>query len=199
MGSRNTLEPVGSALFGKTQRALLGLFFVRPEESFYLRQIVRLAKVGQGAAQRELASWVEAGLLVRTRRGQQVYYHANRKSPVFSELKALATKTAGLADVLREALAALAGQIRVAFVHGSVAERHENVASDVDLLIVGDVTFGNVTAALQSAQDTIGREVNATVYSEKEFQQKLSDGHPFLTRLLAKPKIFLFGGERELK
>ncbi|VUZ86541.1 hypothetical protein MELA_02945 [Candidatus Methylomirabilis lanthanidiphila] len=35
---------------------------------------VPLAGIGQGAAQRELARWVEAGLLVRTRRGNQVYY-----------------------------------------------------------------------------------------------------------------------------
>ena len=57
--SRKASQSVGSALFGKTQRALLALCFVRPEESFYLRQIVRLAGVGQGAAQRELSAWVD--------------------------------------------------------------------------------------------------------------------------------------------
>src|SRR6266576_5760928 len=57
--SHKASQSVGSALLGKTQRALLALFFVRPEESFYLRQIVRLAGVGQGAAQRELSAWVE--------------------------------------------------------------------------------------------------------------------------------------------
>src|ERR1700757_5307413 len=38
MGSPDADQSVGSALFGKTQRALLGLFFARPEQSFYLRQ-----------------------------------------------------------------------------------------------------------------------------------------------------------------
>lgn len=99
MNTISTVHTIGTALFGKTQRALLGLFFVRSEQSFYLRQIVRMAGIGQGAAQRELARWVEAGLLVRTRRGNQVYYRANTASPVFTELKGLAVKTAGMADV----------------------------------------------------------------------------------------------------
>ncbi len=92
---------IGATLFSKTQRALLALFFARPEQSFYLRQTVRLAGIGQGADQRELARWVEAGLLVRTQRGNQVHSQANRQSPVFAELKALAVKTGGVADVLR--------------------------------------------------------------------------------------------------
>ena len=197
--SHKASQSVGSALFGKTQRALLALFFVRPEESFYLRQIVRLAGVGQGAAQRELSAWVDSGLLVRNRRGQQVYYQANRDSPVFGELKALAVKTAGIADVLREAITKLPDRITLAFVHGSVAEQTEKAGSDVDMVVVGDVTFGDIAAALQPAQDSIGREVNPSVYSEKEFRKKLRASHPFLKNVVGKPKIFLIGDERELK
>src|SRR5437764_14657101 len=100
MGTQAFTHTIATALFGKTQRGLLSLFFVRPEQSFYLRQIVRTASVGQGAAQRELARWTEAGLLVRTERGNQVCYQANPASPVFSELKSLAVKTVGVADIL---------------------------------------------------------------------------------------------------
>lgn len=190
---------VSTALFGKTQRGLLALFFVRPEESFYLRQIVRITGVGQGAAQRELARWVEAGLLVRTRRGNQVYYQANAASPVFGELKSLVVKTAGIADVLREELAALADRIRVAFIHGSVARGTEKPASDVDLVVVGSLSFAEVADAAVRAQETIGREVNPTVYPVREFRAKLRAGHHFVTELMETPKIFLVGGERELK
>jgi predicted nucleotidyltransferase len=190
---------VATALFGKTQRALLALFFMRPEQSFYLRQIVRTARIGQGAAQRELAHWVEAGLLVRTRRGNQVYYQANNDSPVFAELKALTVKTAGVADVLRESLAELAERITVAFVHGSMARGAEKADSDVDVIVAGKVTFSEVVAALRGAHAHIGREVNPTVYSEKEFREKLHSRHHFLTAVMAAPKLFLIGDESELK
>ncbi len=172
---------------------------MRPEQSFYLRQIVRTARIGQGAAQRELAHWVEAGLLVRTRRGNLIYYQANNESPVFSELKALTVKTAGVADVLRESLAELAERITAAFVHGSMARGAEKADSDVDVIVVGKVTFSEVVAAFQEAHAHIGREVNPTVCSEKEFREKLHARHHFLTAVIAAPKLFLIGGERELK
>lgn len=199
MGAQEVNQTVGKALFGKTQRALLTLFFARPEQSFYLRQIVRLAGIGQGAAQRELTRWAGAGLLLRTRQGQQVYYRANQDSPVFAELKALTIKTAGVADVLRESLAGLAKRITLAFVHGSVAQGTEKGASDVDVVVVGSVTFADVATALKSPQDTLGREVNPTVYSEREFREKLAAGHHFLKNVTGKPKIFLLGDELELK
>lgn len=199
MGSDTNGMSVGSVLFGKTHRALLALFYVRPEQSFYLRQVVRLAGVGQGTVQRELARWVAAGLLVRTQQGYQVYYQANRNSPVFSDLKALAIKTAGLADVLKDALAGLSELIILAFIHGSVAEGRESDSSDVDVVIVGDVDFGEVISALRAGQEIIGREVNPTVYSEQEFRKKITAGNHFLGAVKNKPKIYLIGGERELK
>ena len=82
---------------------MLGLLYTRPDESFYVRQIVRAAGVGQGAAQRELRRLCAAGVLVRLEQGRHVYYRANPDCPVYSELRALVAKTAGVADVLREA------------------------------------------------------------------------------------------------
>ena len=51
-------------------------------------------------------------------------------------------KTAGIADVLREAITKFRDRITLAFVHGSVAEQREKAGSDVDMVVVGDVTFG---------------------------------------------------------
>ena len=123
-----------------------------------------MAKVGQGAAQRELARWTEAGILIQTRRGNQVCYQANSASPVFPELKSLVIKTVGLADVLRDAFSGIADRIVVAFIHGSVVRNAEKSDSDVDLVVVGGVTFGEVAAAIHPAQGLIGREINPTVY-----------------------------------
>ena len=199
MGTTSSMDRIGTTLFGKTQRALLALFFGRPEQLFYLRQIVRTAGIGQGTVQRELARWVAAGLLTRTRRGNQGCYQVNMASPVYAELKALTVKTAGMTDVLRDALTGLAERITVAFVHGSVARGTEQAGSDVDVVVVGDVSFADVVAALHDAQAALGREVNPTVYPAAEFRKKLLAGHHFLTTVLATPKLFLIGGERELK
>jgi predicted nucleotidyltransferase len=142
---------------------------------------------------------VAAGLLTRSPRGQQVYYQADPGSPVFVELRGLAVKTTGVAEVLRDALAVLEKRITVAFVHGSMAGGTAKSGSDVDVIIIGDASFGEVVSALQSAQSTIGREVNPMVYPEREFRAKLQAQHHFLSAVMDAPKVFIVGGAHELK
>src|SRR5271157_5087915 len=72
-------------LFGQTRTAILSLLYGHADESFYLRQLVRETGAGNGAIQREVKQLSETGLIVRKTVGRQVFYQANRKSPVFSE------------------------------------------------------------------------------------------------------------------
>src|SRR5947209_8107640 len=84
---------LASTLFGKTRRAVLGLLFTRPDESFYLREIARRSGAGVGPVQRELAELAAAGIVERAVRGRQVYFRANAHCPVFSEIRSLIVKT----------------------------------------------------------------------------------------------------------
>jgi predicted nucleotidyltransferase len=199
MGTKTSNKSLASGLFGKTRRAVLALLFGRPDEAFYVRQVVRIAGVGQGTVQRELRQLAELGVISRQVRGQQVYFQANRKCPIFSELRGLITKTTGVADVLNDALASLGGRITVAFIYGSVAKGSDKTTSDVDLMVVGKVDFGEVVSAVGSAQETLGREVNPTVYPPDEFRRKITAGHSFLKTVLSEPKVFLIGDEHDLE
>lgn len=52
--NRSSMAPMDhltSALFGKTRRALLALFYSHPDETFYLRQVIRAVSLGQGTVQ----------------------------------------------------------------------------------------------------------------------------------------------------
>jgi predicted nucleotidyltransferase len=198
MGTRSMSKSVLEALLGQTRGALLALFFSHVEEAYYLRQVARLVDGGLGAVQRELQHLTVVGLLRREVRGRHVYYQANRDCPVFRELQGLVIKTAGVVEVLRAALASLAERATVAFVYGSFAKGSNKAGSDVDLILVGELTFGEVVAALAPVQDKLCREVNPIVYPPAEFQRKLVQGHHFLTRVLKEPKVFLLGGEHEL-
>jgi uncharacterized protein len=85
------------------------LLYGHSEEQFYLRDLVRRTETALGAAQRELKQLTEAGLVSRVKRGNQVYYQANLANPIFSELKGILTKTAGIGEVVRQAPAARNG------------------------------------------------------------------------------------------
>ena len=156
MGAIMASDKISSALFTKGRRELLALLFSHPDLSFYLRQIARVLGTGQGVVQRELSRLSQAGLITRTRVGSQVHYQANRQSPVFEELKSLMVKTAGLVEVLRDTLGTVADQITVAFVFGSFARGEGKANSDVDVMVVGTVAFGDVVSALQGGPKALG-------------------------------------------
>jgi predicted nucleotidyltransferase len=78
---------LASFLFGRTRRAAMSLFFEHPDEAYYVSQIVRLLDKGSGAVQRELRLMAEAGIIFRTKKGNQAYYQANKNCPAFNEIK----------------------------------------------------------------------------------------------------------------
>jgi len=95
---------LSNVLFSGSRRSILALLYGHPDEQFYLREIARRAGTGIGATQRELRQLSEAGLIQDVRRGRQVYYQANRKNPIFVELKSILAKTSGIRDILHEAV-----------------------------------------------------------------------------------------------
>lgn len=190
---------LAATLFGKSRMSVLALIYGQPDQAFYLRQIVRASGGGVGAIQRELKQLTDAGIIRRSVRGNQVHFQANAGCPIFGELKSILVKTWCVADVLRGAFAPLCNRIRIALVFGSVARGHQKADSDVDLLVVGDVAFGEVVAALADAQQELSREVNPTVYSSAEFVAKMASGHHFLRSVLKREKVFLIGDDNDLE
>ncbi len=191
-------SPIASALFGKARLQVLALLYGQPESAFYLREIGRLTGSSVGTLQRELARLTEAGLVRRELKGRQVYYQANRASPVFTELRGLVLKTAGVADVIRGALGDLGDRIEAAFIYGSLATGRPHGTSDVDLMVIGAATFREIVLALSQAHATVGREINPTVYPVHEFREKVQQDNHFVRSVLTGPKLFLVGSEREL-
>ena len=189
---------LASTLFTEYRRRVLGLLLLHPDEHYHLREIARLTGTVPGTLARELAKLEEAGLLESQRVGNQRHYSANRSCPIYEELASILRKTSGLADVLAEALLPLSTRIQLAFVFGSIASGSAGSHSDIDLMVIGDVTFSELVTALYPAQETLGREINPKVYSPQEWQQLKTNKGTFVEELLTKPKLFILGTEAEL-
>jgi DNA-binding transcriptional ArsR family regulator len=195
----STPSSLGQTLFGGTRRAILALLYGHSEQQFYLREVVRRTETALGAAQRELKQLTDAGLISRARRGNQVYYQANSANPIFAELKSILTKTAGIRDVLRQALEPVKDRVRVAFIYGSVAHGTEKASSDIDVMVIGDIGFGEVTSHLSAVESKLGREINPTVYPPLEYVAKVKKRNHFLRSVLEQKKVFVVGDEHELR
>jgi predicted nucleotidyltransferase len=185
---------LADALFGSTQRRVLGLLFGQPQRSFFVTEIMALADAGRGAVQRELERLAQSCLVTITKVGTQKHYQANKESPLFEELCSIVSKTVGLQEPLREALAPLAKKMHLALIYGSIAKRLDTAASDIDLLIVSDdLTLEELYRALSPAEALLHRKINPTLYTAKEFKQRREARNPFLMRVLDGPTITLLG------
>jgi len=196
---RTGAKTLGHLLFGQTRGRVLALLYGVPDEVFFLRQIARQIGTSVGSVQRELETLTGFGLLNRTVLGRQVFYQANRDHPVFVELHSLVAKTSGIFYLLRSALAPLAKEILFAFVFGSMARGEENAGSDVDLMVIGDATLDEILTRLTSAESDLGRPINPTVYSLREFKSKLRAGNHFLRSVMRAKNVFLIGDENEFR
>lgn len=190
---------LADALFSKVRQRVLAVLFTSPGRSFYANEIIRLARSGTGAVQRELARLEASGLIAVTRLGRQKHYQASPNSPLFEEIRAMALKTFALGDVLRAALEPVASMIQAAFVYGSIAKSEDAAASDIDVLVISDsLAYAELFAALEGASARLGRKVAPTIYSSVDFAERVKRDNAFVTRILAQPKIWLIGDEHDL-
>ena len=179
-------------------RAILALLFGRPEQRFYLREIARAARTPPSSLQRDLAALAAAGVVERHENGRQVYYQANAACPIFAELKAIVTKTFGVADFVRDLLRPHEKRIRAAFIYGSVAKGTEAPGSDIDIMVIGDLPPSGLTEELQKIHDRLNRNPSLTAWSADEFARLSSDQNHFITQVLQGPVIWLIGDKNGL-
>ena len=190
---------LSNLLFGQTRGRLLAVLFDRPENTFFVRQLVRQIDGSVGTAHRELRLLVNAGLILQTRHESHILYQANRNHPVFPELRALLAKTMGAFHQIREALRAIENGTEFAFVYGSFARGEENAQSDVDLLVVGEVSFDELLQHITHVEKSLGRPINPTIFARQELRAKVSAGNRFLRALQTGPLVFLIGNEHEFR
>ncbi len=190
---------VGDLLFGQTRGRILAILYDKPEVSFFVRQIARLIKGSPGTVQRELSTLAGAGLILREDHEKQVFYHANRLHPVFEDLHSLLAKTAGVFHLLGQALAPLAEDIEFAFVYGSFARGEETSSSDIDLMVVGEVTLDQLLERLHPVEQELKRPINPTIYARAELRRKIHSQNHFLKAIQSALLHFLIGQEHEFR
>ncbi|MCP4076495.1 MAG: transcriptional regulator [Gammaproteobacteria bacterium] len=185
---------IADALFTKSQQRVLSILFSKPDAHFYTNEIVRQAGMGRGTITRELEKLASSGLVTVTKAGNQRHYQANQESPVYKELSGIVRKTFGIADVLKQALQPVIEKLELAFVYGSIAKGTETFDSDIDLMLIGGgLNYNEVIELLMPAEESLQREITPTLFTQKEYQNRLEDGQSFLQRVMDQPKIMIKG------
>lgn len=190
---------LSDAIFSGRQARLFRWLFGQPERSFFLNELLRLTGLGSASLQQELKRLTGAGVVLSTRRGNLREFKANPASPLYPELVSLTRKTCGVQAVLTQALDPLRPRLAHAWIYGSVARQQDTSASDVDVMLVGaDLSLSEVLEHLQEVEQTLGRKINPTCYTLKEFALRRAETDSFVNKVLAQPVVSLLHGDPDV-
>ncbi len=196
--SIHTMGLLAEILSSNIRAEIFRNLFGVEKRSLHLREIERRTGFAVGTVQQEIKKLLRLDLITRIKDGNRSYYKANTDHPLYPEIRNLVLKTNGLADLIKNALSAEA-KIKIAFVFGSFARKEENAASDVDLMVIGDIGLRKLTGLLMDVSEKLGREINPYRLTESEFIKRKKGKDHFLQEVLESPKIFITGTEDELK
>jgi len=186
-------------LFPKTRRDILAATLLHPDKWWYLSDLARALEAVPQALRRDLNQLVAAGILQPRADGNRIYFKPDPECPILHDLQNIFLKTVGLVDVLRDALKPYANKITSAFVYGSIARGEEISASDIDLMIVGNIRLSEIAAPLREAEHGLFRPVNPTVYTVPEYAKRLREGHNFITAVHNAEKLIVIGAQDDLE
>ena len=175
---------------------LFRLLFTFPDQELHVREIQRRTGFNDRAIRQELAKLTRLDLVEPRRDGNRLYYRARTGHPLYRDIRNLALKTSGLADVLRERLKA--DEVHVAFVFGSVAQGRAKADSDIDLMVIGRLGMRELTRLLRGASETLRREINPHILTPEEYRRRVKAKERFMTTVLAEPKVMIKGTEDDL-
>ena len=177
-------------LRSKLRRKLFARFFTNPDANYYVRELARLLDVDAKNLSTELARLEGEGLFVSQVRGRQKYFRLNRNHPLYEEFRRIVFKTIGAVGQLRNALAHMRG-IEEAYLYGSFARNQTDAKSDIDVLIVGEPEAEKFEEVVRKLERQLGREINYTLMSPREFKSRRKKKDPFLEDIWRHKKISL--------
>lgn len=190
---------LSEALFPKVKRQLLAKLFGSGGKRFYGRELSRMIQGSQGTVRRELQSLVKAGIVATTTEGRHKYYWADPDCMIYQELLNIVTKTFGVVDLIKQALSEVDEKIQIATIFGSVASGKDTARSDIDLLVVGDLTYRQLVLALSQQEESLGRPINPVLYSEDEFCDKYINDSHFVKSVVTAENIFIKGSRDDIE
>lgn len=182
-------------LFGGAYRyQALKALFRAPHRAMHLAGIAREGRLpSTGSLTKTLRGLADVGLVEVVSATPYPLYRANPRNEAFAELNALFNKGTELVSLLRQALEPVDSKLVYAGIFGSVARGTEHNDSDVDVLLVGNISRMQAFQALRGVSEQLGRPVNPTCMSSKEWRERVRDGDAFVAEIRSNPVIDLKG------
>jgi len=148
---------------------------------------------------KELGRLERDGLFRSELIGRQKYFQKlSRDYPLFSKVRKVVAKTIGAAQSIAQSLKRIEG-IDEAHLFGSFASNQQNAASDIDVLVIGSPREEDLAQTVERLERQLGREINYTVLTRKEFGSRRARKDAFLESVWHNKCVSLIGLNEETK
>ena len=166
-------------LRSKARQRLLAYYFTNPMARHHVRDLAARLNVDPSNLSKELRRLEREGLFASEISGRQKYFHLNRQYPLLPEVRRIVAKTIGAAPLLARSLKDVEG-IKEAYLYGSFARNQQDATSDIDVLLIGSPETEVLADVVRRLERQLGREINYTVLTRKEFQMRRARKDTFL-------------------
>jgi predicted transcriptional regulator len=170
----------------KTRIKLLVRLFFNPNSRSYLRELAKEFKVSTNSVREELNQLTETKFLTSKKDGRQVYYMANRRHPLFPELRSMVNKVMGLDQVI-DGIVNRLGDLELAFLIDDYAEGKDT--GIVDLLLVGKINEYHLNDLSRKTERYIKRKIRSLVLTKDEYEDLRS-------RLEKRPNLLIWEAKK---
>jgi predicted nucleotidyltransferase/predicted transcriptional regulator with HTH domain len=177
-------------LRSKARQRLLAYYFTNPAARVHLRDLAERLSIDPSNLSRELRRLEADGLFRSEVSGRQKYFQLNRDYSLFDEVRAIVSKTIGTVPLMAQSLNKIEG-IEEACLYGSFARNQQDAASDIDVLVIGAPRSEPLAEAVRKLERKLGREINYTVLTRKEFNSRRARKDAFLENVWHNKRVSL--------
>jgi len=177
-------------LRSKARQRLLAYYFTNPAARLHLRGLADRLSIDPSNLSRELRRLEREGLFRSEVIGRQKYFQLSREYPLFDEVRSILVKTIGAAPLIAQSLRKLEG-IGEAYLYGSFARNQQDAASDIDVLVIGVPRSEALAEAVRKLERRLGREINYTVLTRKEFDSRRTRKDVFFENIWQNKRVSL--------
>jgi len=183
-------------LRSKARQRLLAYYFTNPTARHHLRDLAERLSIDPSNLSKELRRLEREGLFQSEVSGRQKYFQLNREYPLFAEVRGIVAKTIGAIPLITQSLKKIEG-IEEAYLYGSFARNQQDAASDVDVLVIGNPKSDALAEVMQKLERQLGREINYTVLTRKEFESRRARKDAFLENVWHNKRVTLVAAHEE--
>jgi DNA-binding transcriptional ArsR family regulator len=158
---------IDSLITSKTKIKLLLKFFLNPENSGYLRQLSAEFDESSNGVRVELNKLEDAKVITSEKLGRNKVYKANKKHPLFADIRNIILKSSGIQSVIDNILQNL-GRLEAAYITGDYAKGVDSGV--IDLIVVGEeINQAELDRVSTKTEKLIERKIRVLKLSTAEF------------------------------